>query len=209
MTSRFKLPLAGVLACLLAGCVQTDDTRSFYLHEDGKVDAVIFLDNVHSARAGPDGRKEEKEWLGKFKKGEIDEVKQLKESHAKTVVARLLREQAPFSAIVTAHFDSIHDLGHFLSGDKATRVGLEKSDKFRTLSVHIAPEHPRASPSPSGPSDEIRTVWRFVPVDGVVRSGKACVVAKDGGSCVIDFAELMKQDAAGGPIDFGVSWELR
>jgi hypothetical protein len=207
--------LAALASCLaLPACIQKSDTRTFYLHPDGKVDVVMFLDDIHSSVAGPKGAEEEKQWLADFRKNATLELKQLRQTRAHAISARLLRAQPPYSAVIQASYGSIEDFGALFDitpGDPASRIRLTRDGAKRTLAIHVAsaarPKESGASGGSGDIDDERLVLWRFVPVGGSLTETKACVADKEKRSCTLDVRDIEKQERAAGAIDVTIGWD--
>jgi hypothetical protein len=204
------------LSLLLSGCILQNDNRTFYLHEDGKVDMVMLLDDIHSSEAGNKGKAEEAGWLSDFKRGATPELERLKEAGATGVKSEVVRDRAPFSAVVSAQFDSVRDLGAFLeisSADAKSGIELTKNGVARTFSIHIVKEKPASGKTEPESSEETdadrRIIWRFVPLDGKVASAKACLVSEDKSSCLMDLPAIWREQKRGtGAIEVSLSWTV-
>src|SRR6185436_18958423 len=98
-----------LLTALASGCIETGETRSFYIAPDGRVDVVIYQDNVHASDA--DKPQDLPEWFQKLKSRQSDEVKKLKETGAKDIQVTILRKTPPYAAVTTATYASVQEFG--------------------------------------------------------------------------------------------------
>ena len=107
---RITIP---ILVCLffLCSCMISEEVTSVYIANNGSIEMVRFLDNVRSDKDGPEGIQEQNEWLADFRRNEISEIKSLKEAGATQIKVTLLKDRAPFSAVIRASFSSVNKFG--------------------------------------------------------------------------------------------------
>jgi hypothetical protein len=216
MTEFRFLSAALIVAALAvggAGCIRGDETKTFYLSDDGKVDVVYTGDNLHSGEKTEEGRKkEEAEWLRDFRVGKVSEIRELKEGKARNLKSYLLRDHAPFSAVVRASLDSIDQFGRifdFNKPDSKNILKLVRDGKQRKLVFHIGdhgskPESPKKE---TESTDDSFLTWKIVPVGGRITAATACVINADHSACVLDMKEVTRLDRTGADYEITVSWE--
>ena len=210
--ARTILTVVALASCLCQGCIETDSHFSFYLQPDGKVDGVAFIDNVRSTAETPEARAvEEQEWIDAFRKAESDEIKQLRDSGATGIDTKLLRETAPYAAVVRWTFADIEGLAvSFGAKREEGEFDFHKSGARRMLAFHLkAPKANKAAGSKSAkplPLPE-RTI-KFVPVGGRLVKTTHCTADAAKSFCVVDFKELYRLDREGKNLDVMIEWEV-
>jgi hypothetical protein len=181
---------------LLAGCIEKDDSMTFYLQPDGKVDLLLVSDQIRSSKTGLEGTKEEAEWLSDFTRGADDTEKRLRRADAKRVKAVLLKDERPFAAAISGSFASMDDLARFLElnekGNPNTLAFYRKGSR-RELRFHIE----GSTQTAQGESKNLYPVFKFVPVQGRIEEAEGFKVAPDSASCTLDIVSRR---------DFRLAW---
>ncbi len=217
------LRTAALLLLLSAqACISSDETRTFYLQEDGKIEMVLTHDNVRSSSEKANEKKtEEEKWLREFRTGKLDEIKRLKTAKATEVSHTLLRKNLPYAGVIHGTFKSIDQLAVYLNfSDPKSGVTLElkKSENTRTLIFHVkekqdkdkksTPENSSLSKTPR--EKNLYPIWKFVPEKGTITASSGCKISKSRDSCTLDL-ELIDQleaQSKDGEYSIMMTWQL-
>ncbi len=200
------------LVSLFSGCIETDETRSFYIAPDGKVDVVIYQDNVHASDSDK-GPQELQDWFRKIKSKQSDEAKKLKETGAKDVQVVLVRKTPPYAAVISATYNSVEEFGRLFDlnreGGEGT-VTLEKEGPTRRL-VFQAKDSGKQVPQKKVTADDpgnYDRLWKFIPVEGRITQADGFILSKDKKSCLLNLPKLdgMKKTREGYP--FSIRWNV-
>ena len=210
-----SLTLFLLIVATLTGCIESDDSYSFYLYPDGKVDMIMFKDNVRSSSSDKDGVKAEKDWLSDFKAGKLWELDNLKKTKAKNIQAVLLRKTAPYSVVVRGSYPSVAAFGTFFdigSKDSSATINFYAKGTKRDLLIHVSGKTSDKA-SKVDASKEVSQndlplpVWKFIPVGGRITNDLLCTPSKDKSLCVIDIAGVNLADKLGKPYDLSIEWD--
>lgn len=150
---RFRQWLPRILLVLLSlclqSCLQIEETVSLYVHPDGKVECIAYLDQIRSSETTDAGRKQDHdEFLRDWKSGEFG-VKALKASGAKSVRKELLRASPPFAATLRGTYDKLEaffSLLDFNTREGGKKVSVTTENGNRTLTLHLPEPEPRDLP---------------------------------------------------------------
>jgi hypothetical protein len=208
---RSVLLLVIPLLVLVVGCVESDETRSFYIEPDGKVDVVIYLDNVHATDA-EDGPKDLQKWFEKIKSRGGDEVDKLKETGAKRIEVTLIRKTPPYAAVVRATYDSVEAFGRLFDlnreGGEGT-ITLERDGATRRL-VFQAKDDGKMVPKKKINADDPSNyypIWKFIPVGGRITKADGFIVSKDRKSCLLNLPKLDRMGKTREGYRFFIAWD--
>ncbi len=210
---RFLLHLAGILLlAFISGCIESDETRSFYIAPDGRVEVVIHWDNVRSSETEK-GPQELEEWFRKVKSGQLEEIKKLKETGAKKVQVTLVRKTVPYAAVVTATYDSVEAFGRLFDlnreGGEGT-ITLEKEGAARRLVFRAAADKTPPKPKKIRPDDpkNYYPVWKFIPVDGRITQADGFLLSEDKRSCLLNLPRLERMKRTPEGYFFFIAWNV-
>ena len=200
------------LIALTSGCIETDETRSFYIAPDGKVDVVIYLDNVHSSDSDK-GPQELQDWFRKIKAHQNDEVKKLKETGAKGIQVALVRKTPPYAAVISATYNSVEEFGRLFDlnreGGEGT-ITFEKDGATRRL-VFRAKDSGKKVPQKKIDADDGRNffpLWKFIPVGGRITKADGFILSEDKRSCLLNLPKLDRMKKTGEGYLFSIAWSV-
>lgn len=212
-TKRLFLLFSGILLCaFVSGCIETDEVRSFYITPDGKVDVVIYQDNVH-ATDDEKGPQDLQDWYKKIKTHQGDEVKKLKETGAKDIEVTLIRKIPPYAAVISATYDSVKDFGGLFDLNREGGDGtitFEKNGTGRRL-VFKAKDAGKQVPQKKGNADDpsnYAPLWRFIPVGGRITQADGFIVRDDKKSCILNLPKLDRMKKTKEGYLFSIDWNV-
>lgn len=207
-----RILVAAVLLGTLSACMVSDETRTYYLLPDGKIELVTHWDEVRSDSEEKATRdKEQAQWLKDFKSGAMEPFLGLRKAGAKVPQKVLLRDQVPFAAIMKAVLPSADALAKHLDL-KAPEgsVTLTSSGRERKLTLTVEPNPASKGKTPSKPSSETRfyPVVKFVPVGGALKSTTHCQLNAAKQGCRVDLDAMENLTSSGKPFVLEMAWEL-
>ena len=218
MTSRiFARSLAACLIVSSTACIRQDQTWSFILRTDGKVDLTIHQDQVRSSEKTAEARyKEERDWLRQLRRSATPEQEGLKRAQATALRRTIHRDHAPFSVTTQARLPSAEAIGKLIDlNSPEGEVLLESlSPKRKRLVFKLngpkAVSRDQFGPSASPTPEDIDTPhWLFAPEKGHIVASEFCPIASDRGSCRLDIVGLdqAQKKAAQGAAQASITWE--
>jgi hypothetical protein len=211
--NRVFLFLCGVLP--LTGCIRQEQTWSFVLRRDGRVDLTIHQDQVRSSEKTPEARhKEERDWFRQLRRSATSEQEGLKRAQAGGIRRTIHRDQAPFSVTTQARLPSVESIGRLIDLKAPEgEVFVETPSPHRTrLVLKLTPPRTLPSPAPAtaGTPEEFDTPrWFFAPEKGRIVESEFCLIAPDRGSCRLDILalDLAQKRSSSGSVQASVTWE--
>jgi len=204
------LSLAGLLLLPIVGCIESDETRSFYISPEGQVDVIIYQDNVHATDA-EDGPKDLEKWFREIKSREGGDVSKLKETGAKDIKVTVLREVVPYAAVIRAHYDSVEAFGRLFDLNREGKDGtltLEKQGSSRRL-IFQAKDTGKQAPIKKGNADDpanYAPLWKFIPVGGRIDKADGFILSKDKKSCILNLPKLDRMKKMPEGYRFAIEW---
>lgn len=188
----------------------SEDTLTFYVHEDGKIDLLAFHNNIRAEIADTKGQRQEKEWLASFRAGKWEAETRLKESSAQAVQSWLMRDAPPYAAAVKGSFASPAGLAKYFDLEPGS-FSLEKSGKRRTFRMSLRP-----GPGGPAPASEKETRptrhglprFLFVPARGKVVSAEGLQVSPRGHSAELDVASVVERLERNEPVKVSFVFEI-
>lgn len=212
--NRFFLFLFGILLTYFsAGCIESDETRSFYVSPDGKVDILIYQDKVHSSDKEK-GPKELEDWFKNFKAHKSSELKELKETGARHLKSILLREKPPYAAIISASYDSVEAFGRFLDLNKPEGGGtltFEQEGKTRRIVFRTEENIKRITKKISAQDPSLYyPIWKFITLNGKISRADGFIISEDRRSCLLNLPglERMKMKKTPQGYEFSIVWNV-
>jgi hypothetical protein len=208
--------ILSALACLflLCSCMTIEEVTSVYIASNGSIEMVRFLDNVRSNKDGAEGTREQEGWLADFRRNEISEIKSLKEAGATHIKAVLLKDQAPFSAVISASFRSVNQFGKAfdLNTKKSkNKVIFKKMGKRRSLVFKIYPGKLKGEKESKKSGDKTKStypIFKFIPQNGTITKSNGFTIDGSGSAATLDFAEISMLDQKGKPYKVFIEWNV-
>lgn len=192
----------------------SEEVTSVYINDNGSIEMVRFLDNVRSDKDGPEGTREQEEWLAQFRNGEINEIKSLKEAGATQIKTVILRDRVPFSAVISASFRSVNQFGKAFglnSKESKNRALFKKRGKRRSLIFKIYPGKSN-NDNKEESEDEIKQIYpifKFIPQSGTITKSRGFTIDSNDQSATLNFSEINKLDQKGKPYKVFIEWSIR
>ncbi|HEX5036184.1 MAG TPA: hypothetical protein VFX30_03400 [bacterium] len=200
-----------LLTALASGCIETGESRSFYITPDGQVDVVIYQDNVHVADA--DKPQDLQDWFKKLKSRQSDEVKKFKETGAKDIRVTIIRKTPPYAAVTGATYATVKDFGRLFDLNREGAEGtltFEQQGATRRL-VFQAKDTGKQSPPKKANADDpsnYAPIWKFIPVGGHITQADGFIVSEDKRSCLLNLPKLDRMKKTPEGYLFSIAWTV-
>lgn len=200
------LAVASLLS--LSACIDMDEAVTIYLHPDGSLDFIGYLDAIRSDAKDPaEQAKDEKEFLRDFRSGKFVAAA-LREAGSRHVKTELLRTSVPYAAIVrgthpdVASFFRVFDF-NLEAGKKTAK--LAKDGARRSLTFHFPPPESQAA-KPSS-RDDFPKRLKLVLAEGRFTDAAGFTLSEDKRICELDRAKADELRAKREPADLFCAWK--
>ena len=214
-----------VLVSLLfvSGCIVGDQLTTLTVHPDGSADLVVFRSNLHSTEKGEKGAKEIAKYKADFEKRVGDDFARIVEAGGKITSASWVRDQAPFSNVVHAHFagpDVLEKYGLVNSPNEIVQVTTKfhRDGAQRSLTVHITMSPDKLDVIRPAQQDAKKLRQRYASgisetriavIGGSITSARGFEVARDDQSALLSSAEITEGLLSGkGNAEFYLKWDV-
>jgi hypothetical protein len=200
-----------------SGCIRQEQSWSFVLRSDGKVDLTLHQAQVRSSEKSVEERyKEERKWLRDLRRASTPEQEGLKRALATGIRRTIHRDHAPFSVTTQARLPSVEAIAKLVDlkapeGEIVLETLIPKKKRLilrLTGPKAISRESfgPNASPTPE---DFDTPHWTFAPEKGRIVESELCTLTPDRGACRLDILGLdqAQKRAQGGSAQASVTWE--
>jgi hypothetical protein len=207
---------------LVGGCIVGDQLTTITVHPDGSADLVEFRSNLHSTEKGDKAEKELADYKASIDTRADGDPARIREAGGEAVEATWVRQQAPFSTLVRAHFPSPSALEKY-GTVKDEHGGFQMTTQFRsdgvrrslTVGITVPPE--KANPSQSSPSDvgQFRQTQadgisetRIAVTKGSITTARGFTVASDKQSALLDASAIDEILRTGGKAELYLEWDV-
>jgi hypothetical protein len=207
---------------LIGGCVIGDQLTTLTVHPDGSADLVLFRSNLHSTEEGKRAEKELADFRASFDAREEGDFARIREAGGKVVEASWVREEAPFSNLIRAHFPTASAVEKYWSaededGKIVMKTRFHSEGPRRRLAIEITVPPDKTNPSHVSPAnvDQIKQAMangisetRIALTQGAIVAAKGFTVAEDKQAALLDFTAISDVLRSGGKAELYLEWEL-
>jgi len=208
---------------LFAGCIVGDELTTITIQPDGSANMVTFRSNLRSTQSGQDGERELADYRVTFESRTQEDMARIRAAGGTIIQASWVREQAPFSNIVSVRFPhaaALEKFGTSRNDDGSLQITTqwESDGAHRRLLVRIMARPAALALSQfTKPSiEKFRqhladgiSETRIAVAGGTITGVRGFVVARDRRSALLDPSEIAELlQANGGKTELFLDWEV-